>query len=249
MHNRSREERVVDVLVELGTRTNGCPFAPVEFLHALVTSSLDLLDAAEVGVLLGPPGRELRAAASSNEDAAALELLQCQDREGPCSDCCRSGRPVSSADLTHEEGRWPTFSRRAVDAGFASVHAVPMRIGGLVVGAVNLFRDRPGRLSVADLRLAQGIADLGAARLVHEQTVRDIQDRVDHLEIALTSRVVIEQAKGILAERLDMSPDSAFQLLRSYARSRNLRLSDVADDLIRGRVPLAAFPLDSGVEN
>jgi len=244
MHNRSREERVVDVLVELGTRTNCSPFDPVEFLHALVSSSLDLLDAAEVGVLLRLPGGELRAAASSNEDSAALELLQCQDREGPCSDCCRLGRPVSSEDLRREDGRWPTFSRRAIDAGFASVHAVPMRVGQRVVGAVNLFRDQPGRLSLADLRLAQGVADLGAGRLAHEQTVRDIQDQVDHLEIALTSRVVIEQAKGMLAERLGVSPDSAFQLLRSYARRGNLRLSDVAEDLVRGRLPLATFPLD-----
>lgn len=242
MHSQSREERIVNVLVELGTGTTGPAFDPAEFLHALVTSSLDLLSAAEVGVLLRLPSGELRAAASSNEDSAALERLQCQDREGPCSECCRSNRPVWSDDLSRDRARWPTFSRRALDAGFASVQAVPMRIAGLAVGAVNLFRERPGRLAAVDLTLTQGVADLGAARLVHEQTVRDMQDRAGHLELALASRVVIEQAKGMLAERLNVSPDVAFQLLRRYARDRNLRLSDVAEDLIHGRLSLETFP-------
>jgi len=249
MHDRSREERIVEVLVRLGTSTSGSGFDPLELLDALVTSSVDLLDSAEVGVLLRLSDGKLRPGASSNEDSAALELLQCQAREGPCFDCCRLGQLVSSEDLSSERSLWPSFSRRAADAGFGSVHAVPMRFRGRAVGAVNLFRDRPGRLSVADLELAQGMADLGAARLVHEQTMREIQDRVGHLEIALASRVVIEQAKGMLAERLDVSPDGAFRLLRGYARGHNLRLSQVAEDLIHGRLSPAAFPLRSGVEN
>ena len=241
MYDRSREERIIEVLVGLGTRTNGFAFDPGEFLHAVVTSGLDLLDAAEIGVLLWLPNGTMRAAACSTDGSVALGLLQCQDREGPCLDCCRSGRPVSSEDLRLERNRWPSFSRRAVNAGFASVHALPMQVAGRVVGAMNLFRDQTGRLAAADLRLAQGMADLAAARLMHEQALRDLQERANHLEVALTSRVVIEQAKGMLAERLDLSPDEAFGLLRSYARARNLRLSGVAEDLIRGQLSLATF--------
>jgi GAF domain-containing protein len=248
MQDRSREERIVDVLVGLVTRASGPAFDPAEFLHGLTADCIDLLDCAEAGVLLRLGTGTLHAAASSNEDSGALDLLQSQDREGPCFDCCRLGRSVFSDDLDRERGRWPVFSHRALDAGFAAVQAVPMREDGRVVGAVNLFRTEPGRLAVRDLSLAQGMADLAAAGLAHERTVRDIRDRADRLEHALTSRVAIEQAKGILAERLEMAPDDAFRLLRNYARARNLRLGSVAEDLIRGRISIRPAPAGADVE-
>ncbi len=211
-------------------------FDVVEFLHRVAQRCVELLDCVEAGVLIADSTDVLRVMASSSERADALELLQAQNSEGPCFECYRRGRVVFSEDLAADAGRWPLFAPAAVSAGFASVHAVPMRAHGKAIGALNLFRSKTGRLDEPDVPLSQGMADVAAIGLLNERQARERNDTVGQLQRALQSRVVIEQAKGLLAERLRLSMDEAFARLRDYAREHSDRLSQVADDLIDGRL-------------
>jgi len=163
-----------------------------------------------------------------------LELFQLQNDQGPCLDCFRAGRPVAAADLAAEAQRWPRFAAAAQQAGFAAVQALPMRLRDQVIGALNLFRAVPGAFDPADIRIGQALADVATISLLHERSMRLSGALNEQLQAALNSRVVIEQAKGKLAERLGLDMDQAFNLLRRQARSRNVRLSDLAQGVIDG---------------
>ena len=154
--------------------------------------------------------------------------------QGPCLDCYRAGRPVRPADLAAEERRWPRFAAAAQQAGFTAVQALPMRLREQVIGALNLFRADAGAFAPEDVRVGQALADVATISLLHERNVRLSDTLNEQLQTALNSRVVIEQAKGKLAERLRLDMDQAFSLLREYARARNLRLSDLAQAVIDG---------------
>jgi transcriptional regulator with GAF, ATPase, and Fis domain len=229
----TRERRIVETFVELAD-TLVEDFDILEFLHRLAERCVELLDCAEAGLLLADAAGVLRVMASSSERSDALELMQLQNAEGPCFECFASGHPVFSEDLSDDVGRWPQFAPLAVDKGFSSVQALPMRVRGQTIGALNLFRDRTGRIIDADLPLGQGIADIAAIALLQERTIREAHGVVEQLHGALSSRVIIEQAKGVLAERAHIRLDVAFARIRDYARAHNLRLSDVARDLIDG---------------
>lgn len=231
----SREKRVIETFVELAD-TMVDDFDPVEFQHRVVEHSVELLDCAEAGILLADAAGVLRVIASSSERTDALELLQSQNEEGPCFDCHQRSEVVVAEDFAEESARWPMFAPAAIEKGFRSVHAVPIRLRGQTIGGLNLFRAEPGRLAPEDVPLSQGIADIAAVALLQEQAVREAHGVVAQLQGALTSRVVIEQAKGVLAERSDLSVDVAFARMRSYARNNNRRLSDVARELIEGGV-------------
>ncbi len=235
----TREERVVETFVELASTMVG-DFDVVDFLAIVAERAVELLDCAEAGILLVDPSGTLRVMASSSERAEALEVLQAQNEEGPCFECYHKGVVVFSEDLEADNARWPLFAPVAVEKGFRSVQAVPMRVRGETIGALNLFRADPGRLADADIPLGQGMADIAAAALLAERTLRQSQDVVQQLQGALTSRVVIEQAKGVLAEQAHISVDAAFATLRAYARDHGLRLSDGARDLIDGAIDAAA---------
>ncbi len=236
----AREQRIVATFVEFAD-TLVADFDVVEFLHRVAERCVELLDCDESGVLIADPAGALRAMASSSERTEALELLQAQNDEGPCFECYHDERPVVSEDLTADANRWPTFAPAAVRAGFASVHAIPMRAHGQTIGALNLFRSGTGRLAAADVPVSQGMADIAAIGLLNERQARESHDTVSQLQRALQSRVVIEQAKGLLAERLQVSMDEAFARLRGYARGHSRRLSEVADELIEGRLGDEAF--------
>lgn len=236
----TRERRIVATFVELAdTMVDG--FDVVDFLHRLSARCVELLDCAEAGLLLVDAAGVLRVMASSSERSDALDLLQSQNEEGPCFECFQRGRPVFSDDLVADVGRWPMFAPVAVQKGFGSVQAVPMRVRGESVGALNLFRSEVGRIAERDMPLAQGMADIAAIALLQERVVRESRDVVAQLQGALSSRVVIEQAKGVVAERARIGVDAAFARLRAHARSQNRRLSDVAGDLIDGRLEVAAL--------
>jgi hypothetical protein len=235
MSTSTREQRIVATFVEL-TDTMVADFDVVEFLHHLAQRCVELLDCAEAGLLLTDAAGALRVMASSSERADALDLLQSQNEEGPCFESFRSGEPVSSEDLEADVARWPTFAAAALRSGFRSVQAIPMRVAGETVGALNLFRATHGRLAPPDLPLGQGMADIAAIALLQERSVREARVVVEQLQGALTSRVVIEQAKGVLAERAGIGVDAAFAQLRDYSRARNLRLSSVARELMDGRL-------------
>ncbi|GAC1438319.1 MAG: GAF and ANTAR domain-containing protein [Solirubrobacteraceae bacterium] len=243
----TREQRIVATFVEFAD-TMVDDFDVVEFLHRLAERCVQLLDCAEAGILLADAAGALRVMASSSERADALDLLQSQNEEGPCFECHRRGRQVTSDDLRLDTDRWPAFAPLAVEMGFGSVHAIPMRVRGETVGALNLFRAAAGAIDAADGPLAQGIADIAAIALLQERAAREARGVVEQLQQALSSRVVIEQAKGILAERVRISVDNAFNRLRGHARHHNQRLSDVARELIEGRLDAAALDESAAYE-
>lgn len=231
----TREQRIVQTFVELAD-TMVDEFDVIEFLHRLAERCAELLDCAEAGLLLADATGLLRVMASSSERSEALELLQSQNEEGPCIECFHRGRPVFSEDLAEDAGRWPTFGPAAVQRGFRSVQALPMRVRRDTVGAMNLFRLEPGRMDEADLSLGQGMADIAAVALLQERSVRESRGVIAELQGALNSRVMIEQAKGMLAESAHISVDEAFARMRTYARDQNRRLGEVARDLIDGKL-------------
>jgi GAF domain-containing protein len=205
----TREQRIVETFVELAD-TMVDDFDVSEFLHRLAQRCVELLDCTEAGLLLADAAGVLRVMASSSERSDALDLLQTQNDEGPCFECFHRGAPVSSVNLMEELGRWPMFSPAAVERGFCSVQALPMRVRGQTVGALNLFRSQPGMIWDRDLPLGQGMADIAAVALLQERSLRESRGVLDQLQGALSSRVVIEQAKGVLAERARISLDAAF---------------------------------------
>ncbi len=207
-------------------------FDVIDFLHMLTDRSVALLAASAAGVVLADPRGELRVAAASSEAAGLIELFQIQNDQGPCLDCFRTGQPVTAADLTSADQRWPRFAAAAVQAGFRTVEALPMRLRDQVVGALNLFRATPGPFAVADLRIGQALADVATIGLLQERSLRRTEILAEQLQGALNSRVIIEQAKGKLAERLTIDMEDAFRMLREYARNSNQHLTDVARNFV-----------------
>jgi GAF domain-containing protein len=228
-----RESRVLNAVVIIADRLLD-DFDVVDLLTDLTTSCAELLDVAAAGLLLADPLQQLRLMAATSEQARELELFQLQADEGPCVECYTTGRPVSVADLRDAAERWPEFVPAALDAGFASVHAVPMRAAGVVLGAMGLFGTRPGELNEADLLVAQTLAHIACVAILQEHP--HTPDTVmPQLRSRLASRVVVEQAKGFLREGLSVSIEDAFRLLRTYARANGQHLTDVARRLMTDR--------------
>jgi transcriptional regulator with GAF, ATPase, and Fis domain len=212
-------------------------FDVIDFLHMLTDRSVRLLAASAAGVVLADPRGELRVAAASSEAAELVELFQIQNDEGPCLDCFRTGKPVSAAGLSAQDRRWPRFGAAAAQAGFDAVEALPMRLRDQVIGALNLFRASSGTFDPVDLRIGQALADVATIGLLQDRYVRRSEAVAEQLQGALNSRVVIEQAKGKLAERLSVDMDRAFGLLRDYARNNNQQLTDVARNFVDSASP------------
>jgi GAF domain-containing protein len=229
---------LTDTFVEL-TDTLVAGFDVIEFLHMLTDRSVRLLDVDAAGLLLADPRGELRVVAASSEAARLIELFQLQNAQGPCLDCYRTGQSVHATDLTAETERWPRFALAAQQSGFAAVQALPMRLRDHVIGALNLFRTSPGPFDIADMRVGQALADVATISLLHERGMRRSETLNEQLQTALNSRVVIEQAKGKLAERLGVDMDQAFSLLRDFARARNRRLSELAQAFVEGTETLS----------
>lgn len=210
-------------------------FDVVDLLTELTSRLAQLLDVAAAGLLLADPLGRLRLMAATSEQARELELFQLQADEGPCVESYTTGQPVSVADLSADAERWPRFVPAALDAGFASVHAVPMRAARSVLGAVGLFATRPGELDDADLLVARTLAHIACVALIQEHP--PTPDTVlPQLRSAFAGRVVVEQAKGFLRESLDVSVEEAFRLLRTYAHESGQHLTDVARRLMSDRV-------------
>jgi transcriptional regulator with GAF, ATPase, and Fis domain len=226
-------ELLSDTFVELAD-TMVADFDVIDFLHMLTQRSAQLLDASAAGVLLADPRGELRLVAASTEAVRVLEVFQIQNDQGPCLECFRTGQPVAVPDLTTAGQLWPQFAAAAAHAGFAAVHALPMRLRSQVIGALNLFQATPGDVSHENVRIGQALADVATIGLLQERSARRSDIVSEQLQSALNSRVIIEQAKGKLAERRGLDMDQAFNQLRSYARDRNLRLSDLAQAFIDG---------------
>ncbi len=216
-------------------------FDVVELLTLLADRCVDVLDVAAAGLMLVAPDGGLRVMASSSEAMRVLELFELQAQEGPCLDCYRTGQPVMNIDLATVNGRWPRFAAEALAVGFRSVHALPLRLRGTVIGALNVFHVDPGDMRRADVDAAQALADVATIAILQHRARLEAQLINDQLNHALNSRIVIEQAKGMIAERASLTMEQAFSALRAHARDHNIRLVDVASDVVAGSLAASAL--------
>jgi hypothetical protein len=227
--------RLGQVFVELAD-TLVDNFDVVDFLTTLAHRCVELLHATEAGVLLADSRGVLRSVASSSEQARLLELFELQNNEGPCLDCHRTGEQIFNEDLEMSD-RWPAFNAEARRRGFVMVHALPMRLRGEVIGAVNAFSADTEPLTRYEIELGQAFADVATVGLLQERSIRESMVVNEQLQAALNNRIVIEQAKGMLAERHQVDVSEGFESLRRYARDRNLKLGAVAQALLDGTIP------------
>lgn len=207
----------------------------------LVGTCAELLDIRAAGILLDDQQGHLRLLASSDEETRLLELIQLQANEGPCLDAFSSGELVAVPDLAKEQARWPRFAPQAVDDGVLGVYALPLRLRDRTIGALNLFRAQVGALPPRQLQVAQVLAGMATVGLTNQRTVRRQELLAEQLQFALNSRIVIEQAKGVVAERAGVDVTTAFALLRDAARAARRPISEVAGDVARGKVGPQAF--------
>jgi ANTAR domain/GAF domain len=233
-----REPRLASVFVELAD-TLVAEFDVIDFLHTLADRSVELLGAEAAGLMLADQRGNLQLVASSAESARLLEVFELQNAEGPCLDCFRTGEQLVNLDDATMQARWPKFWAETNQLGFGSAHALPMRLREDVIGAINLFGRAGASLSEQDIAVGQAMADVATIGLLQERSVRQKEVLAEQLQTALNSRVLIEQAKGVLAERAQVGIDTAFTLMRSYAREHHRTLSRVAIDIVNGSLKAA----------
>jgi ANTAR domain-containing protein/GAF domain-containing protein len=231
----SREQLIATTFVDLAD-TLVDDFDVIDFLHTLATRTVELLDASAAGTMLADQRGGLQVMASSTEEVRLLELYELQNNEGPCLDCYRTGLPVARESLPAMRASWPVFTERLQEHGFTSAQAVPMRLRSETIGALNIFRTEPGLLSASDLRLGQAMAHVATVGLLQERAIAEREVLATQLQAALTSRIQLEQAKGVLAERAGLQMDEAFKVMRDYARSHNRRLGEIAAEIIDGSI-------------
>lgn len=232
-----RERLVIKAFVSLVNNLVDS-FDVVELLNELTTQCAELLDVASAGLLLADRHHVLHVVAASSERTRSLELFQLQREEGPCLDCYRSGRAVSVADLSAEAARWPQFVPAARSAGYASVHAIPMRLVEDVFGTLGLFGTTIGALNDEDLSLGQALAHVASVAIVAGNAAAERATVAKRMQDALNSRVFIEQAKGVLAQQGELDMEQAFALLRRYSRDHSQRLTDVAQAVVYGEIAI-----------
>ncbi len=236
----AKQSTLARTLVELAD-TLVADFDVVDLLTRLADRCVEVLDVDAAGIMLAAPDGQLRVIASSSEAMRVLELFELQAQEGPCLDCYSTRLPVVNQDLAEVNGRWPRFAAEAMAAGFHSAHALPMRLRGSVIGALNLFHIDAGEMPQDDVDAAQALADIATIAILQHRASTEAQSVNEQLNHALNSRIVIEQAKGMLAERLGLDMDQAFRTLRGHSRNHNLRLADVAGDVISGTLSASAL--------
>ena len=234
------EREIMRALVEVAD-TFVADYDVVDFLHGLAGRCVTLLDVDEAGVMLRDSSKALRYVASSSEEMRLVELLELQHEEGPCLDAYRDGQLTMCAGSGDAEKRWPTFGQHARGAGFESLAGIPMRLRLDTIGSLNLFSRRPGGLSEDDQHIAQAMADVATIGILQQRAIQDGHVVASQLQTALESRVAIEQAKGILAERMAISVDGAFTLLRDHSRAHNVKLTETARQIVSGALLPAAI--------
>jgi GAF domain-containing protein len=232
-----REVRLAQTFVQLAdTLVDG--FDVIDLLTMLATQCVDVLGADEAGIMLTDADGVLNVVAASSERIRLLELFQIQNEEGPCHECVVTGKPVIANDLATTE-KWGTFAAEAVAAGYRSVHALPLRLRDHIIGALNVFLAETGEVTANDLLVSQALADVATIAILQHTQARESEVVAQQLQSALNSRIAIEQAKGVVAERTNVDMDEAFAWLRSYARNHNITLSQVADDVVAGTLQVS----------
>ncbi|PRY70553.1 GAF domain-containing protein [Glaciihabitans tibetensis] len=237
MVSGTREKRLAAAFVTLAD-TLVAGYDIVELLQTLVDTCADLLDASAAGIILADPSGELEVIASTSEESRLVDVIQSDSGFGPSMQCFLTGRPVSVADIALLDGDWSDFSRESLAQGFRSAHVVPLRLRGRIIGTLTLLRTQVGFLTSEDMSVAQGLADVATIGILHERAVRESDLAQLQLQHALNSRVVIEQAKGVVAQVRSVDMAAAFQILRAYARSHNLGLREVAEQVVSQKLTL-----------
>ncbi|TJZ92768.1 GAF and ANTAR domain-containing protein [Actinacidiphila oryziradicis] len=243
MIDMTREQRMTEVFVEVADSLID-DFDLIDFLQQLSVRCMELLNVAAVGILLADQHDLLQTMAASDEHTRLLELFALQHDQGPCVDCYKSGQARTNINLTDPKvtAAWPAFAARAAETGFVATNALPLRLRGRVIGALALFQTDPGPLSDEDITLAQALADMATIAILQQRTLDQSQVERAQLQYALTSRIVLEQAKGILAERWHVSVDDAFAAFRGYARAHNLQLARLAREIANGTFDTTQIP-------
>ncbi|MGW6276997.1 GAF and ANTAR domain-containing protein [Kribbella sp. NPDC055071] len=236
----SREQRLAEVFIELAD-TLVDDYDVLDLLHTLCERSVELLQADAAGLILADQRGLLHVMASTTEEARLLELFVLQNDEGPCLDCYSTGEQMVNIELDEVADRWPRFWSATIAAGYRSTHAIPMRLRGQVIGAMNLFCADRVTLSDADVALGQALCDIATVGLLQERTVRRGEVLAEQLQSALNSRILLEQAKGVISERAGVNVDDAFVLMRTHARRNHLQLRVVASAVIDGTIGPAEF--------
>jgi GAF domain-containing protein len=232
MTDTERDHDVIDTFIGVADRL--VEDIDVLDLSIQLTEGLArLIDSTSVGFLLADAGGVLHMLAGTSPQTKSLELFQLQRDEGPCLDCFHTGQPVDVPDLSSETDRWPRFVAAAAEQGFLSVHAIPMRIGGQVLGALGLFGTTTTPLADTDLRLARALVHVACIALVQQGPAADRVNLLATLQLTVLSRALLEMAKGVVADTLGLSMDDASMLLRDYAHEHNEQLADVARAVIR----------------
>lgn len=232
----TREDDVVVAFVAMANSLVTGEDVP-QLLDHLTVECARLLDVTAAGILLADRRGALHVVAASSQRAADLEAIQAQREQGPCHDCYGDGRPVSVPDVAAAAGRWPDFVPAALRHGVVSVHAVPLRLRDQVLGALGLFGSVPGTLNERDLRLAQALADVATIAMVQDRVASDGLAVVEQLQTALDTRVLLEQAKGVLSHQGDLDMPDSYAALVRYARDHNLKLAVLARSVVERTVP------------
>ena len=227
---------VAEVFVEFAD-TLIADFDLLAFLDLVCVRSVELFPIEASGILVRDHRGDLQVVAASSEETRLLELFQIQNRQGPCLDAISLGAPAYGNDPAQLAAHWPLFAER-IRGQFSSVYALPMRLRSELVGCLNLFGATPGALQSQDLGVAQALADTATIGILQQRMIRESAVLSEQLQGALNSRITIEQAKGVYAERNGTDMASAFGALRDYARAHNLAMSDVASGYIGGSIQL-----------
>ncbi|MHA6763996.1 GAF and ANTAR domain-containing protein [Streptacidiphilus sp. PAMC 29251] len=239
----SREQRITEIFVEVADSLVE-DFDLIDFLQQLSVRCMELIDVAAVGILLADQHDVLQTMAASDEHTRLLELFATQHDQGPCVECYKSGHPHTNIDLTDPQviARWPQFAPRAAATGFVAANVLPLRLRGRVIGTLALFQSDPDPLSDQDITLAQVLAGIATIALLQQRTAAHSEVERVQLQHALTSRIVLEQAKGILAERWHTTVDQAFTRFRDYARAHHHQLAPLAREIASGTFDTTLIP-------
>jgi GAF domain-containing protein len=230
MDGTSREARVSAAFVTLAD-TLTTNFDVVDLLHTLVEECAGILNVEAGGLMLADAEGHLQLMTSTSESADLVEIMQLGASAGPCIDCFTTGTVVSVPDIQHSGGRWPAFQKAALQQGFHSAHATPMKLRGQIIGTMNLFNTTRGAVSPRDSAIAQALTDVATIGILQERLIREGHLVADQLHSALDTRIIIEQAKGVIAHSLSLEMPNAFTVLRSYARNNNLTIRSVAEQI------------------
>jgi GAF domain-containing protein len=240
MDEISRETRINTAFVAVAD-TLTQDFDVVDLLNTLVEQCTEILNTDAGGLMLVDGEGQLQLMTSTNEAADFVEVMQLDAASGPCIDCFRTGAPVSVPDIESSGDRWPAFRKTALQNGFRSVHATPMRLRGQVIGTMNLFGTKSGTLTERDIAVAQALTDVATIGILQERMIREGHVVAEQLHRALDSRILIEQAKGMISHSLSIPMDEAFAVLRAHARSNNLTIRGVSEGISNRTLPIESL--------